>query len=115
MREGLRTLSSALLAAFAGDLQADERALERNAGALEIRFRILGMQALLGALRLLLRALHVNVFGALRRLGEDDDFIRQHFRESPRDREVLFPAARLLIGDLSNGKLADERRVSRQN
>src|SRR3954471_16667106 len=115
MRRAFFSFSNALLAAFAGDLQADERALERYAGTLEIRFRVLRMQALLGALGLLLRALHVNVFGALGGLGEDDHFVRQHFRESPRHGEMLFPTARLFIRDLSDGKLADERCVSRQN
>ena len=47
------------------------------------------LQRFFGARLGFLRALHVDVFGALRGVGQDRHLVRQHFGEAPRDREIV--------------------------
>ena len=57
---------------------------------LYIYIRVAAGEPLLGALFGFARAFNINLRGTLGGLGKDGHFIRQHFRKSPSDSEILF-------------------------
>ena len=61
-----------------------------------------------------LRALHVDVFRALGRVGQDGHLVGQHFGKAPRDREVMRGPA-VAVADLADHQLGDQRRVAGQD
>src|SRR6266478_7946478 len=88
---GARNKGAALLG---GHLDADQRALQRDVGAVPIDIRIVGGQALLGASQGILGALNVDLFGALGGFRKNCDAVRQNFGKSPNDGDMrgLLPA-----------------------
>src|SRR5260370_30251307 len=82
---GSRNKGAALLA---GHLDANQRALQCNVGAVPIDIRIVRGQSLLGASQRVLGALQVNLFRALGRLRKNGDAIRHNFGKSPNDRDM---------------------------
>ena len=88
------------------------RGLETRGGALqigldliEVGFRILGSQELLGAKLGLFCATHVNLRSPFSNLSQDHDPIRQNFQEAVGAKEILsavpYPAANLTNTEFS--------------
>ncbi len=74
-------------AAHRSDLNAHQRALQRDGGAIPIHIGIGGFEALFGAFQSLLGALDVNFFRPFRSFGQDRDAVRQNFREAAQHRK----------------------------
>src|SRR5258708_37480910 len=82
---GARNKGAALLG---GHLDADQRALQRDVGAVPIDIRIVGGQSLLGTSQRILGALHVDFFRALGGFRKNCDAVRQNFGKSPNDGDM---------------------------
>src|SRR5713226_10727552 len=82
---GARNKGAALLC---GHLDADQRALQRDVGAVSVDIWIVGGQALLGASQRVFGTLQVNLFRALGRLRKNGDAIRQNFSKSANDGDM---------------------------
>jgi len=103
-------------AAFPCNLNSDQRPPQRYAGAIQIYVRIIRGKPLLRARQSVLGALQINLPGAFGSFRKDGNAIRQYFGESLNQRDVLgFFAARIVIAQLTNSQLGDQRRVSRQH
>src|SRR5271157_5882795 len=102
------------VAHVSGDFQTNLGAALRVKRSVEIEIGGSALQGFFGSGLGFLGALHVNFFGALGGVGENRDLLRQHFGESPCDREVVCVRTST-IADLADGQSGDQRRVTWQN
>src|SRR5713226_3678003 len=106
---GARNKRAALLG---GNLDANQRALQRNVGAIPIDIWIVRGQALLGASQRIFGALQVDLFRALGGLRKHRDAVRQNFGKSANDGDMHgFPAAHVVIAEFTDPQFRNERRV----
>src|SRR6267154_3372681 len=92
---GARNKGAALLGGY---LDADQRALQCNVGAVPIDIWIVRGEAFLGARQRLLGALQVNFFGALGGFRKYSNAIGKNFGKSANDGDMCgFLAARIVI------------------
>src|SRR6266853_3702035 len=103
-------------ALLGGHLDADQRALQRDVGAVPINIWIVGGQSLLGASQSILRALQVDFFRAFGGLRKNRDAVRKNFGKSSNDGEIRgFLASRLVIAEFADPQFRHERCVPGQN
>src|SRR5216684_3229947 len=96
-------------------LDADQRALQRNGGAVPVDIWIVRRQALLGASQRVFGALQVDLFRALGRFRENGDAVRKNLGKSANDGDVRgFLAAHVVIAEFADSQLGHERRVPGQ-
>src|SRR5581483_5982737 len=100
--------------AFLGDVDARISALNGRLQRVVIEVRSAGMEFLLAALFRALCACDIDFIRALGGFGEDSGLVGQHFRESPRDGDVLLHPADA-VRDFADSELGDQRRVPRKN
>src|SRR5580704_218479 len=102
---------------FAGDLDADERSLQRNGGAVPIDVGVAGGgDAFLRSCQRSFSAAEVDFLGTLGGFREHRNAVRQNFREPADDSERNWICGCAgAIAQLSDAKLGDERGVAGQN
>src|SRR6266496_1738337 len=99
---------------FSSDFQACFGALQSVLGAGVIGLGIVALQALLGTLSRFLRARDIDFLRTFGSLRQDGDLVGQNLNKPPGDRESMRLATHT-VGDHSDGKLCNERRVAAKN
>src|SRR6266446_29270 len=75
-------------APFGGNLDADQRALQRNIGAVPINIWIVRGQPLFGARQRFLGPLQIDLFRALSRFRKNGDTVRKNLGKSANDSDM---------------------------
>src|SRR6266852_1526315 len=103
-------------ALFGGHLDADQRALHRDVGAVPIDIWIVRGQALLGASQRVFGTLQVDFLRALGRLRKNREAVRKNFGKSTNDGDMRgFVPAHVVITQFTNPQCRHQWRVPGQN